>query len=494
MHEDVTDAAQSAKEKNRGHMFLVDVPTYAAVCNLGDADVAAVYLILAAGTGADNRTSTWSREAVNKRTALNWRKADASFAKLEKHGFLRWLSGKGTRKPRLDLPPLETRKPMQKHVAALADRILHGEQPVTATDKGSATIGKDQGWLAQDDDGVWRFLADRPMVKAYLPMSLVGDEKGKPIAGSTMVERIRMSRDHMAFRLLVDFYALQDLAEHGGVDRQSFYRQFQREKAGATNEFQVWRFNGREVFVRLGCGFEHHKRKPNEKELADGWKPENSAAGFFGAAGILEDAGAIEWVYYLAEDDKSDSNRVYPVAVERHGKVVWSEIESIVGSFAIRAACALSKAKINGTMPDAKECERAMPAEFLLPADRLARQATVVGVPRLRQRAKTSNTARWRKELIDDASTVIAMFRGIINEHAPELLADADRRLADFNGASTESSTRNSTLVQRHINDTSWCGKHDGSVLRTGGEGASPPPFVFDGDDPEPFKSGSTRW
>lgn len=474
-------------------MFLVDVPTYAAVCDLEDPDAAAVYLILAAGTGADNRTSTWSREAVNKRTALNWRKARGSIDKLEQHGFARWINGKGTRKPRIDLPPLETRKPMQKHVAALADRLMHGEQPITIADKGAATIGKDQGWLAQDGDGAWRFVAKRPMVKAYLPMSLVGDEKGKPIAGSTIVERIRMSRDHMAFRLLVDFYALQDLAEHGGVSRQSFYQQFQREKAGSTSDFQIWRFDSKQMYVRLGCGLDHHKRKPDEKELAAGWKSDNNAAGFFAAVAILEDAGALEWVYYLAEDDQSNSTHVYPVAVERHGKVVWSEIESVVGGFAIRAACALSKTMIGGSMPDAKECELNMPAKLLLPADRLARQAALVGVPRLRHRAKTSNTARWRKELVDDATSVIAMFRGIINEHAPELLADADRRLADFNDVSTKTST----LVQCDINDSSWSGKHDSSVLRTDGDMTLPSPpcdWSLTNDDAAPLAADGMRY
>ena len=106
-----------------------------------------------------------------------------------------------------------------------------------------------------------------------------------------------------------------------------------------------------------------------------------------------------------------------------------------------------------------------MPSAFILPAERLAREATLVGVPRLRCRAKTSNAARWRKELLDDADGFVQMFRGIIAEHAPELLAAADKRLADFNAVST----RTSTLVQRDINDPS---NHlsTGSVLRTAAE------------------------
>lgn len=446
---------KAAKGKTRGHMFLVDLPTYAAVCDLDDPDVAAVYLILAAGTGADNRTSTWSREAVNKRTGLNWRKADACIAKLEQAGFVRWLSGKGTRKPRLDLPMVDNRPRMQKHVAELAERIMHGEQPVTAKDKGAATIGKDQGWLAQDEGGTWYFLAERPMVKAYLPNALVGDETGKATGESTIVDRIRLSRDPMAFRLLVDLYALQDLAEHGGVNRASFYKKFEREKMLATGKFQIWRFYKKVQSVRWSEGLSHHARNPTEQEIADGWEEDNPGAGFFGAASILEDSGALEWVYYLAEDNQSDSTRVYPVAVERHGKVCWSELETIVGSYATRAACALSD-------NHAGTWEGDMPREFLLPAERLAREAALVGVPRLRCRAKTTNAARWRKELVEDATGMIQMFRGIIAEHNPAMLVEADRRLADFN----DTSTKTSTLVQRDINVPSWSGKNEDSALR----------------------------
>lgn len=485
---DETDALP-AKEKNRGHMFLVDVPTYAAVCNMGNADAAAAYLILAAGTGADNRTSTWSREAVKKRTALNWRHADAAIAKLEQHGLARWISGKSTRKPRIDLPPIETRPKMQKHVAAMADRIMHGEQPVTASEKGAATIGKDQGWLAQDGDGTWRFIADRPMVKAYLPMSLVGDEKGKPIPGSTMVERIRMSRDHMAFRLLVDLYALQDLAEHGGVDRFYLEKKLKREPAGRTGALQIWKFSEGQQSVRVKSGaLEHHKRVPTKAETEAG---KNHAMDIFPRIALLEDAEAIEWVYYMAEDESEAAIRIYPVAVERHGKLVWTEIETIVGGFAVRAACALNKSP-----EDAQAWERAMPTEFLLPADRLARQATLVGVPRLRHRAKTTNTARWRKDLVDEAAEAIAMFRGIINEHAPELLPEADRRLADFNGTSMMSSTKTSTLVQRDINDSSWSGKHEGFRPSDGDGTATPLPhdWPLEDNDFNPIRANEGIW
>lgn len=431
MHE--TENAATAGKGERGHMFLIDIPTFGKICDLGDADLAAVYLIMAAGTGADNRTSTWSREAINKRTGLNWRKAAAAIDKLEHHGFVRWLSGKGTRKPRLDLPPIETRLPMRKYVAALADCIMHGEQPGTPKDMASAALGKDQGWFAQDEDGTWQFIATRPMVKAYLPNALVGDETGKATGSSTIVDRIRLSRDALAFRLLVDLYALQDLAEHGGVNRWSYNKKFKRDCVHGTGQFRLWQYTDGKPWARM-----------QTKELVHHWHDkEEVEQPFFVRAQILRDAGALEWVYYLAEDGDDNSNHIYPVAVERYGKVVWDELESIIGGYATRAACALADTG------DAEEREMGMPAAFFLPAESMARQATLVGVPRLRCRAKTTNTARWRREMLEDAEGIIQMFRGIIAEHAPELLTEADRRLADFNGASTKTST----LIQRDIND-----------------------------------------
>ncbi|WP_230281380.1 hypothetical protein [Croceicoccus sp. Ery15] len=330
------------RPKKRGHLFIVDLPTFAKVCDLGDPDAAAAYLILAAGTGPDNRTSTWSREAINQRTALNWRKADAAMAKLEQNGLIRWKSGKGTRKPRIDLPPIETRPAMPRNVAALSARIEQGHQPRNPSERSAATIGVRDGWLARDANGVLSIISDRPLEKAFLPMELVGDTFGS--AGgptTTVIDRIRLSRDPMALRLLVDLYALQDLAEFGGVDRQHFYRKFERQKAGATGSLQIWKFTRGGSWVAWKGPLDHHWREPTTEEKK---QDKNAGSDFFGRAEILADAGALEWVYYLAEDETETAPLIYPVAVERHGKMIWTELESIIGGYAIRAACALDGA------------------------------------------------------------------------------------------------------------------------------------------------------
>lgn len=449
------------RTKDRGHLFLVDVPTFKSVSELG-VDVAAAYLVLAAGTGADNRTSTWSREAINKRTSLNWRKADAAMNKLEKAGLMKWVSGKGTRKPRIDLPPIETRSPMQKHVEAVVNKIESGQLPSTPKEKGATTTAERDGWLVRDADGNLHAQRNRPLVKAFPPMELVGEAFGKNDSSlASVVERIRMSRDPLAFQLLVDLYALQNLAEYGGVDDSFLWTEFEREKAGATSSLQIWKFSKKHQVCRIQSGpLSHHWREPTYDEEEEG---KNGAADFFERVKILEDAGALEWAYYLKEDDQDDANRIYPIAVSRHGKVIWEELESIVGGYATRAASALSS-DADDPVEYAERWESNGPYWFTVPADKLARQATVVGIPRLRHRARTLNASRWWKDLIEDAPSMIETFRGIISENAPELLATADERFADFYG----SSTLVSTSLQRDINTTYESPTHETPSFQEG--------------------------
>lgn len=412
----------------RGNFFLVDLSTFAKVCDLDDPDAAACYLILAAGTMADNRTTSWSREAINQRTALNWRKADACIRKLEANGLLRWKR-RGAR-PRIDLLAVETRSPMRQPLKNLAEKIEGGDQPRTPADLKYAEEGRRLGWLQQGSDGIWSVLRDRPLEKAYLPNSLVGDEKGKATGRTTIVENIRKARDPMAFRLLVDLYAAQDLAELSGVDRACLRASFKRERLTAKGGLVIWQFFDRSKWVTWDGRLDHHWREPTKEEAENGKYP---GTGIFERVSILEDAGALEWVYYLAEDETASSILSYPVAVVRHGKLVWNELETMIGNYALRAGCAVA-----GIASEIEQWES--PNFFCLPSDRVARQAALVGIPRLRCRAKTKNAARWRAELIEGAEAQIAMFRGIIADYAPELLCEADERLGKFSDGSVQGS------------------------------------------------------
>lgn len=427
-----------------GHFFLIDVPTFDAICQLGHPDAAAAYLILAAGTGPDNMTSSWGRDAVAKRTALNWRRADACTTKLEQHGFLRWIE-KSSRKTRLLLPVLETRHPLSPRRAAIVKKIAAGGQPESGAELAAAQEAEGLGWLHVDETGDWRSIATRPMQPAYLPISLIGDEMGRVTSETSIVERVRKARDAMAFHLLIHMYRLQDLAEHGGVDPYALYQMGERGLVVSTAQFDVLQFANLRSWVRWTDDMLPHRRDT-----------EAPGDDLFKRLAVLEDAGAVEWSLVMAEDDKRDALPIYPAALLRFGKIVPDAPESIVGAYALAAACALAG------KPDVLDSwAHAASASFVLPVDRMNRHATLIGIPRLRGRARTRNAQRWTADLHRIAREWIAVFRGIIAEHAVELLEPLDRRFADFNGDFNVDLNESSTLLQRDINDSSQSAMHE---------------------------------
>src|SRR3954469_2298709 len=66
----------------RGGFFAVDRRAWTYVCRLG-MNPAIAYLVLARGTGGDNRTTKWSTNAIEQRTAISRSRAAGAIADLE---------------------------------------------------------------------------------------------------------------------------------------------------------------------------------------------------------------------------------------------------------------------------------------------------------------------------------------------------------------------------------------------------------------------------
>ncbi len=61
--------ARSATGAGQGDFFAVDRRAWARACALG-LNPAVAYLVLARGTSADNRSTTWSAQAIEKYTGV----------------------------------------------------------------------------------------------------------------------------------------------------------------------------------------------------------------------------------------------------------------------------------------------------------------------------------------------------------------------------------------------------------------------------------------
>ena len=54
---------------------------------------AAAYLVLACGTGRDNRTTRWSAKALHEYSGITWERAKAAIDDLIHDGFMRHADG-----------------------------------------------------------------------------------------------------------------------------------------------------------------------------------------------------------------------------------------------------------------------------------------------------------------------------------------------------------------------------------------------------------------
>jgi hypothetical protein len=74
--------ARPPSDGGRGGFFAVDRRAWARVCRLG-MNSAVAYLVLARGTGGDNRTTKWSTNAIERYTGISRSRAAKAIADLE---------------------------------------------------------------------------------------------------------------------------------------------------------------------------------------------------------------------------------------------------------------------------------------------------------------------------------------------------------------------------------------------------------------------------
>src|SRR3954452_539364 len=131
--------------------FAVDSRTWAKLCVPGMMNEAVAYLILARGSGPDNRTSTWSVQAIETIAASRATGA-AAVKNLQEELFTRLLRG-GTN-PKYELIPYGAPQYPRTPLSALAQRafdlIEEGEEITSAQSEYQAACrAASKGWLVR---------------------------------------------------------------------------------------------------------------------------------------------------------------------------------------------------------------------------------------------------------------------------------------------------------------------------------------------------------
>jgi hypothetical protein len=387
----------------RGGFFAVDRRTWAKVCS-HSMNEAVAYLVIARGTGADNKTSCWSVDAIERYTGISRGRAKASVDHLKQHDCLRILRD-GTR-PKYELTPAgeipglvrprlddgscdgsaaylyqqicdgKMRKRLYQHQQMDLQRLLKGR------------------WVKDLGDGSY---APMPAseIKAdpiWLPNELVtgAAEETPPI------ELIRQMQDVMTLRLFVDYYGVHDLREDGGVPRQFTFQKYNRLQSGSWREFVVWAFERGVVNCYPATDIVRpHCRDLTKKEKAEG-KIESDD--FFRRQDKLADVGLIQWRPHLVESEDPAAEIIHPYGMAGDD----GDIEDRIGAAAHRAGMAM--------LTEAQRQWVVKNNLWLAPVPAHMTNVTMVDVARLRYRPRTRRTAAWFADLSAKADRFIAHY------------------------------------------------------------------------------------
>lgn len=165
------------------NFFAIGKTQWADACKLG-MNPAVAFLVLARGTGGDNRTTSWSAEAVRTNVGVAWVRADNAIKVLEKNRLVIRVPKTGRPSRKLSFPKNE-------------DAVL------------------------------------------WLPNSLVDGVAGR----SSPIERLRRTQNVAYLQSFVDLYGEHNLVNEGGLPRSLVRQKFSRTHVFDYGQFRFYGFS-----------------------------------------------------------------------------------------------------------------------------------------------------------------------------------------------------------------------------------------------------------
>ncbi|MHB2204911.1 hypothetical protein [Methylobacterium sp. CM6257] len=415
--------------------FAIDRRVWGRVCSLG-MNPAVAYLMLARGTLADNRTTSWSTNALEGRTGISRPRAKDAIKTLVAAHLIE--QRRGGSKPQYYLVPaheVDVRKPAkplteeEARVLEVISRYPEGVMVPKTSRTGSP-------WPKGNSYSVACTLAIGGLVRAtagyheFAPIA-APDVRVEPdwiwlpntiIDGAASevppVELIRQTHCVAALRLFADLYHAQTLSDDGGVHWRQIRREYERVRVGEHAQFVVWGFrptterawaNAPPVAVHLTGKTQKTVQANGRVEEKDpGWDV------FWGAFQTLEALGLVVMVPHAIEADTASGEVMHP-----YGASTGEPAERAIAEAAHAAGYAL--------LNEARQQFVSNSDLSLLPVLRHIGEVQLVGLPRLRYRARTRATASWAAKA-SDWEAMAQRFREI------ELEALGTQRLATSMG------------------------------------------------------------
>jgi hypothetical protein len=322
------DLLEHEKRTAKSHgFFAVDRSAFRCAA-VGGLNSAIAHLIMARGTGRDNRTTQWSVHSIEQRTGISRPSAVKAVKDLLDRGI--WTKIREGQHPiyeaipRNQIPGGPFAADEQAAIVAIRDgkavpydskeaikalvaRGLAKEK--TSRRSYSNPYSADPAPYELDDAAIAALTGP---LTVWLPNALIDGVAGEV----PPVELIRQTRNLPALRLLIELYAVQFLPSYGGVRRDLLRMEFDRAKVGERGPFVVWGFRPKHTTADRSLARLFFTGQPTTRNdgtrLDTGWD-----VTFWPAIHTLVDLGLVERVGMLLDGDDDESEIIHPYAITR---------------------------------------------------------------------------------------------------------------------------------------------------------------------------------
>jgi len=375
----------------KGGFFAIDARIWARVTACGMNESAA-YLVLANGTGRNNKGTRWSTNAVMNYTGIGWERAKNAIGRLIAGGFIRCAESHTEARPCYELA---TYRELVDHEAAtnppakpdyfeqeLLSGLQAGRQPTNKTGRNRAERLCQRGLLCRDAQGVYKLpepaTEDSGDNSIWLPNEIV---KGTLSGEESPVRRLRSAGCIWTLRLFVDLYAAQNLRDDGGISPRFIWQEFDRQKIGEQGAYAVWGFKSGNSFHGWTGPFIAHqgRTQAKPKDQSPAWE----------SLHLLKNMGLLSFVPHIFDNDTDTAEPIHVFGV---GGIAEAPREQEIGEATDLAARAMA---LPSKLAEAEEND----FEHFCPILKTKPTAQMIGVARLTYRPHTRRTAEWFAEL-----------------------------------------------------------------------------------------------
>ena len=405
---DGPDKTVKTKRKKSDLFFAVDVRSAARAVEEG-INPGIALLVLAAGSGYDHITTSWSVNAIEKYTSMSRGRAGKAIEHLISKRLVQ-QTAKGSSPSYRIRPWTEVLEGLVGNLPISTQRAFReiaGGRPVATKDQGGESHLERLGWTK---NGVLTFLYDPEPQFAWLPMAFVtgaGEEFAPPL------QRLRQTRDAMAFRFAVDLYHAQQMAEHGGVPISILRREHERKNVGTFGRFIVWAFTAKAsthvfpdelpIVHQVGTAPHGETREQRTARFVPLWQ----------RIELLVECGILEFVSHLCEGDDDGAEILHPIAWGKSNR-----IEDQLGRAAYDAATVtLERHGFTWHQESKQKSFR------FATADKTMGGVQLIDIGRMRYRANTKPNQAWWGQYQERSNELLAMYQAIADGSYKEEVA-----------------------------------------------------------------------